>query len=182
MAGLLARSHAVSSFRARRRKVRGDRAVKASADGGDQPALGPEDVLATLPHRQPFLLVDRVEELEPGQRAVATKAVTFNEGYFEGHFPGRPIMPGVLQVEALAQTAGVAMLAEGSGIEAGGQFFFGGVDKCRFKKPVLPGDCLRLEATLEKASQRWGFAKFSVSASARGESACEAEITLAFSQ
>jgi 3-hydroxyacyl-[acyl-carrier-protein] dehydratase len=111
-------------------------------------------ILATLPHRFPFLLVDRVLEVEPGRRAVGYKNVSHNEWFFQGHFPGRPVMPGVLIVEALAQMAAIAALA-GEGKE--GQIpFFAGIDGCRFRRPVVPGDMLMLEAELTHARARAG--------------------------
>ena len=96
-----------------------------------------------LPHRHPFLLIDTIEELEPGVRAVGRKNVTFNEPYFAGHFPGNPVMPGVLILEALAQTGAVAILSlpENRGKTA----YFAGIDKAKFKQMVRPGDTLELE-------------------------------------
>ncbi len=102
--------------------------------------LDVEAIQKILPHRYPFLLVDRILELEPDHRAVGLKNVTANEPFFAGHFPGRPVMPGVLIVEALAQTAGVLM-----GDESGLIPMFMGIDKARFRRPVTPGDQLRLE-------------------------------------
>lgn len=99
-----------------------------------------EAIQRILPHRYPFLLVDRILELEPDRRVVGLKNVTANEPFFAGHFPGRPVMPGVLIVEALAQTAGVLM-GEASGLIP----MFMGIDKARFRRPVRPGDQLRLE-------------------------------------
>ncbi len=99
-----------------------------------------EAIQRILPHRYPFLLVDRILELEPDRRVVGLKNVTANEPFFAGHFPGRPVMPGVLIVEALAQTAGVLM-GEASGLIP----MFMGIDKARFRRPVTPGDQLRLE-------------------------------------
>ena len=106
------------------------------------------EILNILPHRYPFLLVDRILELEPGQRAVGLKNVSGNESFFQGHFPGHPVMPGVLIVEALAQTGAVALLSTPS--LAGKLAYFAGIDKCRFRQPVVPGDQLRLEVTLTK--------------------------------
>ena len=106
------------------------------------------DITKIIPHRYPFLFVDRVVDIEPGRRAVAVKNVTANEWFFEGHFPGRPIMPGVLIVEALAQTAAVALLA---GEEVGERLpLFAGIEQFRFRRPVQPGDQLRLEFEVER--------------------------------
>lgn len=128
-----------------------------------------------IPHRYPFLLVDKVIELEPGKKAVGIKNVTANEPYFQGHFPDYPIMPGVLIVEALAQTAGIAVasLEESKG-KLG---VFAGIDGVKFKKQVLPGDTLRLEA--EILLFKLGVAKARVKATVEGETACEGEIRFA---
>jgi len=100
------------------------------------------EIQAILPHRYPFLLVDRIEELEIGKRVVGIKNVTVNEPFFQGHFPGRPIMPGVLIIEAMAQVGGV--LAFKSASQAGAKFvYFMGIEKAKFRKPVVPGDRLR---------------------------------------
>ena len=106
--------------------------------------LDSEAIQEILPHRYPFLLVDRIEEMEPGKRAVGIKGVTANEPFFSGHFPGRPVMPGVLIVEALAQTAGILVGEEGADKIP----MFMGIDKARFRRPVVPGDQLRLEVEL----------------------------------
>lgn len=106
------------------------------------------DIMRIIPHRYPVLLIDRVLELEPGKRVVAIKNLTNNEPQFTGHFPGRPIMPGVLMVEALAQAGAVAVLSLPE--YAGKLALFAGIDECRFKRTVVPGDTLRLEVTLEK--------------------------------
>lgn len=106
------------------------------------------EIMKIIPQRPPILMIDRVEEYTPGIGAVAYKNVCINEPYFEGHFPGQPIMPGVLIVEALAQTGAVAILSmeENKGKNA----FFGGIDKFKFKKPVIPGDVLKLEVKIIK--------------------------------
>jgi 3-hydroxyacyl-[acyl-carrier-protein] dehydratase len=134
------------------------------------------DIMRILPHRYPFLMVDRVVELEPGVRAVAIKAVTANEPQFTGHFPDRPIMPGVLMVEALAQTAGIAVVTLPE--YRGKLGLFAGIDECRFKRMVVPGDTLRLEATVEKL--RGVFGKLRAVASVDGEVAVEALISVIF--
>jgi 3-hydroxyacyl-[acyl-carrier-protein] dehydratase len=115
--------------------------------------LEADAIEAIIPHRYPFLLVDRIIELEPGKSAVGIKNVSANEWFFEGHFPGRKIMPGVLIVEAMAQVAAVALMKglQESGADAGGKLpLFGGIESMRFRRPVVPGDTLRLEFTLEK--------------------------------
>jgi len=125
-------------------------------------AIGPLDirrVMAALPHRYPMLLVDRVETLVPDQSIVAIKAVTINEGFFEGHFPGRPIMPGVLIVEALAQAAGV-LAVESLGLAGTGKLvYFMAIDEAKFRAPVEPGVLLRLEVDfVQKRSKVCKFA------------------------
>lgn len=110
--------------------------------------LNTKQIMEIIPHRQPFLLIDTIEELEPGTRAVGKKCVTYNEPFFAGHFPGEPIMPGVLIVEALAQTGAVIILSlpENKGKLA----LFGGIKNARFKGQVVPGDVLMLETVLTK--------------------------------
>ena len=131
------------------------------------------DIMRIIPHRYPFLLIDRVVELEPGKRVVAMKSVTANEPQFTGHFPGRPIMPGVLMVEALAQAGAVAVLSLPE--YRGKLALFAGIDECRFRRTVLPGDTLRLEVTLEKL--RGVFGRGRGVASVDGEVAVEATIS-----
>ncbi|KAJ8646111.1 hypothetical protein MRB53_007859 [Persea americana] len=131
-----------------------------------------------LPHRFPFLLVDRVIEYNPGVSAVAIKNVTINDNFFPGHFPERPIMPGVLMVEALAQVGGLVMLQP----EVGGSrenFFFAGIDKVRFRKPVIAGDTLVMRMTLVKLQKRFGIAKMEGKAYVGGEVVCEGEFLMA---
>jgi 3-hydroxyacyl-[acyl-carrier-protein] dehydratase len=134
------------------------------------------DIMRILPHRYPFLLVDRVVELEPGVRAVGIKAVTANEPQFTGHFPDRPIMPGVLMVEALAQTAGIAVLTMDA--YRGKLGLFAGIDDCRFRRMVTPGDTLRLEVTVEKL--RGMFGRVKAVATVDGEVAVEATLSIIF--
>ncbi len=131
------------------------------------------DIMRIIPHRYPFLLIDRVVELEPGQRVVAIKNVTANEPQFTGHFPDRPIMPGVLMVEALAQAGAVAVLSLPA--YRGKLALFAGIDDCRFRRTVLPGDTLRLEVTIEKL--RGVFGRGRAVASVDGEIAVEATIS-----
>lgn len=116
-----------------------------------------EGIKNLLPHRYPFLLVDRILELEPGQRAVGVKNVTATEFFFPGHFPEYPVMPGVLIIEALAQVAAVAVLALES--YRGKIPLFAGIDKARFRRPVVPGDTLRLEAEILKLKATVGKAR-----------------------
>ncbi|XP_051200923.1 uncharacterized protein [Lolium perenne] len=130
-----------------------------------------------LPHRFPFLLVDRVIEYKAGEYAVAIKNVTINDNFFPGHFPERPIMPGVLMVEAMAQVGGIVMLQP----EVGGSqdnFFFAGVDKVRFRKPVIAGDTLVMRMTLTKYQKRFGLAKMEGKAYVGGDVVCEGEFLL----
>lgn len=110
--------------------------------------LNTKQIMEIIPHRQPFLLVDTIEEMEVGQRALGKKCVTFNEPFFAGHFPGEPIMPGVLIIEALAQTGAVALLSmpENKGRLA----LFGGIKNAKFKGKVVPGDVLMLETSIIK--------------------------------
>lgn len=110
--------------------------------------LNTKQIMEILPHRAPFLLVDRIDELEPGKRAVGRKAVTYNEPYFAGHFPQEAVMPGVLICEALAQVGAVALLSHED--YKGKLAFFGGMNRVRFRRKVVPGDVLRLETELVK--------------------------------
>ena len=116
--------------------------------------LNTKQIMEIIPHRQPFLLLDTIEELEPGVRAVGKKCVSYNEPYFAGHFPKEPVMPGVLIIEAMAQAGAVAILSmdEFKGKTA----YFGGINKAKFKKKVVPGDTLRLEVKIEKLKKNAG--------------------------
>ncbi len=138
-------------------------------------AMDIAEVLAHLPHRYPFLLVDRIKEVEPGKRIVALKNVTINEPFFQGHFPGRPIMPGVLILEAMAQAAGILVFrTQGTKPEPGSVYYLAGIDKARFKRPVVPGDQLELEVSIERGLR--GVWKFRCQASVDGGVVCEAEM------
>ncbi|MGM7681990.1 3-hydroxyacyl-ACP dehydratase FabZ [Cytobacillus sp. Hm23] len=128
-----------------------------------------------IPHRYPFLLVDKIIEVDEGKRAVGIKNVTANEEFFNGHFPDFPVMPGVLIVEALAQVGAVAMLKKEE--NRGRLAFFGGIDNCRFKKQVKPGDQLRLEVEMTRV--RGSIGKGKAVATVDGEIACETEIMFA---
>lgn len=134
-----------------------------------------EQIKEIIPHRYPFLLVDKVIEMEAEKRVVGIKNVTINEPFFEGHFPNYPVMPGVLILEALAQVGAIAVL----GIEKnkGKIGFLAGVDKCRFKRQVIPGDQLRLEVEILRMKGPIGKGK--AIATVDGEVACQAEITFA---
>ncbi len=116
------------------------------------------EIMKILPHAYPFLLVDRILEIEPEKRIVGIKNVTYNEPFFPGHFPGRPIMPGVLIVEAMAQTAGILVFSSLPQEQFKTPVYFLGIDNVRFRKPVIPGDQLRLELEITKHRQSiWGF-------------------------
>jgi len=115
------------------------------------------EIMEILPHRYPFLLVDRIEEAVPGVRAVGIKNVTINEPFFQGHFPGHPVMPGVLIIEAMAQVGAVAVLQMPD--FAGKLALFAGIDKARFRRQVVPGDVLRLEAELTRMRGTLGKSK-----------------------
>ncbi|EJK74799.1 hypothetical protein THAOC_03501 [Thalassiosira oceanica] len=152
-------------------EYRGAQVISAlTADVKTQFSL--EDIAKVLPHRYPFLLVDKVVEYEMGKRAVGIKSVTLNEPHFTGHFPDRPIMPGVLQVEALAQLAGIICL-QMEGAEPGAVFFFAGVDGVKWKKPVVPGDTLVMEVEIKKWNKRFGIATATGRAFVDGEMAVE---------
>lgn len=133
------------------------------------------DILKRLPHRYPFLLVDRVLEIEPGKRIVAVKNVTMNEPFFTGHFPNRPVMPGVMMLEALAQAAAILAFDNlGATPDAKTVFYFVGIDNARFKRPVEPGDQLMLHAVLDRA--RAGIVKFSTHATVGDQLVVEADL------
>jgi len=130
------------------------------------------EIMQHLPHRYPFLLVDRIIDVQPGKGITGIKNVTFNEPFFQGHFPGQPIMPGVLIIEAMAQVAGIAAFS--SGME-GKAVYFMSIEKAKFRRPVVPGDQLRIEIkVLQHRGNVW---KFSGAATVDGKLASEADFT-----
>ncbi|WP_280770543.1 3-hydroxyacyl-ACP dehydratase FabZ [Salipaludibacillus daqingensis] len=140
--------------------------------------LNIEEIKEIIPHRYPFLLVDRILEVEEGQRAVGIKNVTANEEFFNGHFPDYPVMPGVLIIEALAQVGAVAMLKKEE--NRGRLAFFAGIDGCRFKGQVKPGDQLRLEVVMTRL--RGSIGKGKATASVDGQTVAEAELMFALGE
>jgi 3-hydroxyacyl-[acyl-carrier-protein] dehydratase len=137
--------------------------------------LTAEQILHILPHRFPMLLVDRILEMEPGVRAVGVKNVTINEPFFAGHWPGQPVMPGVLIVECMAQVAAISMLAHPD--HHNQNAFFAGIDKVRFRKPVVPGDTLIVETMMKKIRGSIGLVVAKVQV--EGETVAEGEIMFA---
>ena len=146
-------------------------------DTGEPRTLASADIariMQLLPHRYPFLLIDRVLELTPRQRIVALKNVTMNEPFFQGHFPGRPVMPGVLLIECMAQTAGAMVLHHMGDEYAGKLVFFMSIDKARFRKPVVPGDTVRFPVKLiQRRPPVW---RYAAEAIVDGKKVAEAEI------
>ena len=143
-----------------------------------EPYMDIDAVRKQLPHRYPFLLVDRVLECEPGKTIRALKNVTVNEPYFPGHFPHRPVMPGVMILEALAQAAGILAFRTVDVVpDENTKFYFVGIDEARFRRPVQPGDQVILEAKLERAIR--GIWKFSTKASVDGAEVCSAIMMVA---
>ena len=140
--------------------------------------LGPAEIRELIPHRYPFLLVDRIEELEPGVRALGIKNVSQNEPFFQGHFPDYPVMPGVLIIEALAQVGAVGVMAGGEHRDK--LALFAGIDGVRFRRQVLPGDVLTLEVEIGRLKGRAG--RGTGRASVGDERVCEAELMFAFAQ
>ncbi|MDQ1242901.1 MAG: 3-hydroxyacyl-[acyl-carrier-protein] dehydratase [Pseudomonadota bacterium] len=141
----------------------------------DNGGFGIDEVMRRLPHRYPFLLVDRVLECVAAERITAIKNVTANEEFFSGHFPGRPVMPGVMVLEALAQTAGIlTFVTAGVYPDENVRFYLAGIDKARFRRPVVPGDQLVLKATLERRIRTiW---KYATVAEVDGAEVCAAEM------
>jgi 3-hydroxyacyl-[acyl-carrier-protein] dehydratase len=141
----------------------------------DSGGFGIDEIMRRLPHRYPMLLVDRVLECVSGERLVGLKNVSVNEEFFAGHFPGRPVMPGVLILEALAQSAGILCFVTANIYpDESVKFYFAGIDKARFRRPVLPGDQLLLKVSLERRIRSiW---KFATVAEVGGEEVCSAEM------
>ncbi len=133
------------------------------------------DILKVMPHRYPFLLIDRILEVDDG-RVRAIKNVTYNETFFQGHFPGTPVMPGVLVVEAMAQAGGFMLLRRFETLD-GKLIYFAGIDRCRFRRPVVPGD--QVEFEVEALSVRRTFAKLHGRATVDGRLVCEADLSSA---
>ena len=158
-----------------------DKTESKENESGTDMGMDITQIMKFLPHRYPFLLVDRVLELVPNERIVALKNISMNEPQFPGHFPKHPVMPGVLMIEALAQTAGLLAFKSG-GIEVNENtvIYFVGIDGARFKRPVVPGDQLRMEASIIKVMR--GIWKFSAKATVDGQIACEAELMCTLKQ
>lgn len=137
--------------------------------------LNINEIKEIIPHRTPFLLIDRIDELELGKRAVGRKCVTYNEPFFQGHFPEEPVMPGVLIIEALAQVGAVLILSEEK--NKGKTAYFAGINSAKFKDKVIPGDCLTLEVEMIKIKGPFGIGK--ATAYKDGKSCVQAELTFA---
>lgn len=131
------------------------------------------EIMSIIPHRQPFLLIDRIESMEEGKSITALKNVSYNEPFFAGHFPQEPVMPGVLIIEALAQTGAVAILSQPE--NKGKIAFFGGIEKCRFRGKVVPGDMLRLETKIIKQKGPVGIGE--ATASVDGKAVASGQLT-----
>ncbi len=143
-----------------------------------KPPLGPTDIRRIIPHRYPLLLVDRIDELEPGVRAVGIKNVTQNEPFFQGHFPDYPVMPGVLIIEAMAQVGAVGVMTGGE--HADKLALFAGIDGVRFRRQVVPGDVLTMEVEIDRLKGRVG--RGTGRAAVGGERVCEAQLMFAFAE
>ncbi len=142
--------------------------------------LNIEEIMELLPHRYPFLLVDRVLEFREHQYLRALKNVSFNEPFFQGHFPGKPIFPGVLILEAMAQATGILAFKSLGKLEPEELYYFAGIDEARFKRPVVPGDQMIMEVTFEKT--RRNLTRFKGLATVEGKIACEATMMCARSR
>ena len=136
-----------------------------------------EDIMEYLPHRYPFALVDRITELEVNKRIVAYKNISINEPFFQGHFPGHPVMPGVLIIEAMAQASGLLCMISSSMSRDKFMHYFASIDNVKFKQPVIPGDRLEMESKLIRSVRN--IAKFAVVATVAGNLVCSAELMLA---
>lgn len=137
--------------------------------------LNCNEIQKIIPHRYPFLLVDRIEEIVPGEKAVGYKNITVNESFFQGHFPREMVMPGVLMIEALAQVGAVVLLIQEE--NKGKLVYFGGINRARFKRKVIPGDCLKLEVQILKKRGLFGLGK--ATATVNNQVAVEAELIFA---
>ena len=137
-----------------------------------------KEIMEIIPHRQPFMLIDTIEELEPGARALGKKCVSYNEPYFAGHFPNNPVMPGVLIIEALAQTGAVALLGQPEW--KGKTAYFVGIDDAKFKQKVVPGDVLMLETKIVKVKGPIGVGE--ATASVNGKMVAKAQLTFAIGE
>jgi beta-hydroxyacyl-ACP dehydratase FabZ len=142
----------------------------------EKPVYGIIEIMKLLPHRYPFLLVDRITELDPGKRIVGLKNVTINEQYFQGHFPGMPVMPGVLIIESMAQVGGVLIYRE-LPEQNNKLIYFTGIENARFRRPVVPGDQLRIE--IDVLNRRNNFGKMRGRATVEDKLAAEAVVTFA---
>ncbi|HUM02099.1 MAG TPA: 3-hydroxyacyl-ACP dehydratase FabZ [Thermoanaerobaculia bacterium] len=141
---------------------------------GGAPAMEIRKILSVLPHRYPFLLVDRILSIEPGKRAVGLKNVSVNEEFFQGHFPGNPVMPGVLILESMAQIGGCLVFASDPSFKQRKLMYLSGIDKARFRRPVVPGD--QLVVSVEVLTVRASFIKIRGEARVDGQLAAEAEL------
>jgi len=152
-----------------------EKQAKSDAPAASEMSLGVEGIMQRIPHRYPFLMIDRVEHMVLDDSAIGIKNVTINEPYFPGHFPGRPVMPGVLIIEAMAQTAGVLVVETVKSPAAGKIVYFMTIDDARFRRPVVPGD--RLELHMKKLRNRGTVWKFTGQAKVRGIVVAETTIS-----
>ena len=164
-----------------------DQIAAPEAEKGSQadqkPVYGIMEIMKILPHRYPFLLVDRIIELEPDKRIVGLKNVTINEQFFQGHFPGAPVMPGVLIIEAMAQVAGVLIYRDMPEPERRSKLvYFTGIDNAKFRRPVVPGDQLRIEMEVLSRRSSGSFGKMSGRVLVDGKLAAEAVVVFAVSE